>query len=364
MSTNWPNWLPLHADLKELTPYGAPQVDSKVRLNTNENPYSLSEALQESLMKSITEILKDLNRYPDRDAVRLREDLANLICRENSVDLNRDWLWAANGSNEIIQSILLAFEGAALGFEPSYSMHPLISKVVGKKWISVARTENYEVTQSEIEAAANAVDARVIFLTTPNNPTGTSTSIELIAELAQRLLQRGALLVVDEAYAEFSSNNSAVTLTKEFPNLLVCRTMSKAFAFAGARVGYLIADPKVIAAIQLVRLPYHLSSLTQAAARSAIANQNSLTLDVKRLSKLRDELAQALSELGLKVFPSDANFILFGGFNESSAEVFQSLLEKGILIRDVGLPGKLRVTVGTAEENRAFLTALKESVRG
>lgn len=364
MSTNWPNWLPLHADLKELTPYGAPQVDSKVRLNTNENPYSLSEALQESLMKSITEILKDLNRYPDRDAVRLREDLANLICRENSVDLNRDWLWAANGSNEIIQSILLAFEGAALGFEPSYSMHPLISKVVGKKWISVARTENYEVTQSEIEAAANAVDARVIFLTTPNNPTGTSTSIELIAELAQRLLQRGALLVVDEAYAEFSSNNSAVTLIKEFPNLLVCRTMSKAFAFAGARVGYLIADPKVIAAIQLVRLPYHLSSLTQAAARSAIANQNSLTLDVKRLSKLRDELAQALSELGLKVFPSDANFILFGGFNESSAEVFQSLLEKGILIRDVGLPGKLRVTVGTAEENRAFLTALKESVRG
>jgi len=364
MSSNWPNWLPIRKDLATLTPYGAPQVDAKVRLNTNENPYSLSNELQESLTDAIKRELADLNRYPDRDATKLRTDLADSLNDETGLTLDSSWIWAANGSNEIIQSILLAFEGAALGFEPSYSMHPLITKVVGKKWLSIARTANYEVTKNEIELAIRADEAKIVFLTTPNNPTGNLTDISLIEMLAKGLMSRGALLVVDEAYAEFSSQASAITILHKYPNLLVSRTMSKAFAFAGARLGYLVADPKVIQAIELVRLPYHLSSLTQAAARAALANRGALQIDVKRLSESRDQLAKALSDMGLTVYASDANFILFGGFNQSAEKLWRDLLDKGVLIRDVGLAGKLRVTIGTEEENRAFLVALKQSVRG
>ena len=364
MSSNWPNWLPIRKDLATLTPYGAPQVDAKVRLNTNENPYSLSNELQESLTDAIKRELADLNRYPDRDATKLRTDLADSLNDETGLTLDSSWIWAANGSNEIIQSILLAFEGAALGFEPSYSMHPLITKVVGKKWLSIARTANYEVTKNEIELAIRADEAKIVFLTTPNNPTGNLTDISLIEMLAKGLMSRGALLVVDEAYAEFSSQASAITILHKYPNLLVSRTMSKAFAFAGARLGYLVADPKVIQAIELVRLPYHLSSLTQAAARAALANRGALQVDVKRLSESRDQLAKALSDMGLTVYASDANFILFGGFNQSAEKLWRDLLDKGVRIRDVGLAGKLRVTIGTEEENRAFLVALRQSVRG
>ena len=364
MSSNWPNWLPIRKDLATLTPYGAPQVDAKVRLNTNENPYSLSNELQESLTDAIKRELADLNRYPDRDATKLRTDLADSLNDETGLTLDSSWIWAANGSNEIIQSILLAFEGAALGFEPSYSMHPLITKVVGKKWLSIARTANYEVTKNEIELAIRADEAKIVFLTTPNNPTGNLTDISLIEMLAKGLMSRGALLVVDEAYAEFSSQASAITILHKYPNLLVSRTMSKAFAFAGARLGYLVADRKAIEAIELVRLPYHLSSLTQAAARAALANRGALQIDVKRLSESRDQLAKALSDMGLTVYASDANFILFGGFNQSAEKLWRDLLDKGVLIRDVGLAGKLRVTIGTEEENRAFLVALRQSVRG
>lgn len=364
MSAKWPNWLPIRKDLATLSPYGAPQVNAKVRLNTNENPYSLSRELQESLTSAIKRELADLNRYPDRDAIKLRTDLANSLRDETGLTLEASSIWAANGSNEIIQSILLAFEGAALGFEPSYSMHPLITKVVGKNWVSIARTADYEVTKNEIELAIKSDDAKIVFLTTPNNPTGNSTDISLIEKLAGGLMSRGALLVVDEAYAEFSSQPSAITLLGSYPNILVSRTMSKAFAFAGARLGYLVADRKVIEAIELVRLPYHLSSLTQAAARAALANRGALQIDVKRLSESRDQLAKALGELGLTVYASDANFILFGGFRQSAEELWRNLLDKGVLIRDVGLAGKLRVTIGTEDENRAFLVALKQSVRG
>lgn len=364
MTQSWPSWLPIRPDLSGLSPYGAPQIDVPTRLNTNENPYSLSDELQTSLNLAITKELENLNRYPDRDAKALRIDIARAMEIETGVRLNEDWIWAANGSNEIIQSILLAFEGAALGFEPSYSMHPLITKVVGKKWISIARDENFEIGKAEVDEALASSEAKIVFLTSPNNPTGTSTSIKQIEELAKSLLGNSALLVVDEAYGEFSREKSAVTLLSDCPNILVSRTMSKAFAFAGARLGYLIADPKVIAAIQLVRLPYHLSSLTQAAARAAIANQVTLKQDVKKLIEARETLISELRSLGLEVYPSDANFILFGGFNEPEAQLWRALLDKGVLIRDVGLSGTLRVTIGTPDENRVFLSALRERVRG
>lgn len=361
---NWPSWLPLRADITELSPYGAPQIEVPVRLNTNENPYSLSDELQQTLRDEIARSLKNLNRYPDRDSITLRSALASSINASMGLDLDYSSIWVANGSNEIIQTILLAFEGGALGFEPSYSMHPLICKVVGKKWISVAREENFEIGRAQIQKAIESVNAKIVFVTTPNNPTGTTTSLEIISEIADAITPRGGLVVVDEAYGEFSNGLSASTLIKRHPNILVSRTMSKAFAFAGARLGYLIANPKVIDALQLVRLPYHLSALTQAAALAALSKQELLIKDVGRLREAREEVGAELSELGLKVYPSDANFILFTGFKLPSQDIWQKLLDRGVLVRDVGIPGHLRVTIGTRAENRAFLDALNQIVRG
>lgn len=362
--SQWPSWLPIRSELRELSPYGAPQLDTPVRLNTNENPYQLSEPLQAALQSAIASTLKSLNRYPDRDAIELRSELARSIAESTGVALTHNWIWAANGSNEIIQSIYLAIAGDALGFEPSYSMHPLIARTVGKKWHSIARDANFQV---DLATAANGIEssgARLVFLTTPNNPTGGATSIAEIRKLAELTAKCGALVIVDEAYAEFSSEPSAVTLIEEFPNLVVSRTMSKAFAFAGARLGYLIANPKVIEAMLLVRLPYHLSALTQSAALAALRMRSELSRDVVGLRESRDLLASELRNLGLAVWPSEANFLLFGGFNAPAADLWQALVARGVLIRDVGIAGHLRVTVGTRAENRAFLDALSELVRG
>ena len=360
MNPNWPSWLPLRGDLSELSPYGAPQIDVPVRLNTNENPYNLSDELQSALLDEISRCLKVLNRYPDRDAIALREALASSINVSHGTNVDSASIWAANGSNEIIQTILLAFEGGALGFEPSYSMHPLISKVVGKNWISIPRDNNFEIGDSQIEKAISATETKIIFITTPNNPTGTSTSLELISKVASAIESRQGLVVVDEAYGEFSKNTSAITLIKRHPNVLVSKTMSKAFAFAGARLGYLIADPKVIEALQLVRLPYHLSALTQAAALAAISKQSSLSKDVERLREAREEVAKEINSMGLQSYPSEANFLLFSGFIDSSVKLWAELLNRGVLVRDVGIAGHLRVTIGTRAENRAFLDALRE----
>ena len=360
MNPNWPSWLPLRGDLRELSPYGAPQIDVPVRLNTNENPYNLSDELQSALLDEISRCLKVLNRYPDRDAIALREALASSINVSHGTNVDSASIWAANGSNEIIQTILLAFEGGALGFEPSYSMHPLISKVVGRNWISIPRDKNFEIGDSQIEKAISATESKIIFITTPNNPTGTSTSLELISKVASAIASRQGVVVVDEAYGEFSKNPSAITLIKHHPNVLVSKTMSKAFAFAGARLGYLIADPKVIEALQLVRLPYHLSALTQAAALAAISKQSSLSKDVERLREAREEVAKEINSMGLQSYPSEANFLLFSGFIDSSVKLWAELLNRGVLVRDVGIAGHLRVTIGTRAENRAFLDALRE----
>lgn len=361
---NWPDWLPIRDELRELSAYGAPQLEVPVRLNTNENPYQLSEPLQEGLEEAIASTLRSLNRYPDRDAIELRSELARSITESTGVTLDHSWVWAANGSNEIIQSIYLAVAGDALGFEPSYSMHPLIARTVGKTWHSISRDANFQVDLARAADGIESSGARLVFLTTPNNPTGGATGIVEIRKLAELTAQHGALLIVDEAYAEFSSEASAVTLIESFPNLLVSRTMSKAFAFAGARLGYLIANPKVIDAMHLVRLPYHLSALTQSAALAALRMRSELGRDVIGLRESRDLLAAELRNLGLSVWPSQANFLLFGGFKMPAADLWQALVARGVLIRDVGIAGHLRVTVGTRAENRAFLDALSELVRG
>ena len=344
-----------------MSPYGAPQVDADARLNTNENPFAPSNALVAAIAKRVAEVSETLNRYPDRDAIALRAALAKYISKQSGGDFQVANLWAANGSNEIIQSIFLAFgRESALGFTPSYSMHPLIAKVTGVNWVDGKRRADFSLDAQAAFDQVISTKPTLTFITTPNNPTGSIVRLSEITQLAKATAQVGGLLVVDEAYAEFSSEPSAATLISQYPNVVVIRTMSKAFAFAGARLGYLIADPVVIDALQLVRLPYHLSAITQAVAEVALSFADELLAGVNTLIGQREIVQSGLEALGLTVTPSAANFLLFSEFSEPANVIWQKLLDRGILIRDVGLLTQLRVTIGTAAENQAFLSALAE----
>jgi histidinol-phosphate aminotransferase len=360
---SWPNWLPLRETLRPMSPYGAPQVPAQASLNTNENPYPPTPALQKAIAEAVAQVAANLNRYPDRDATVLRTKLANYINELSGTDFAADNVWAANGSNEIIQSIFLAFAGGSvLGFTPSYSMHPLIAKVTGAAWIDGKRNADFSLNTSDAVSEILRNQPTLTFITTPNNPTGGAVTIDEIQELADACKTVGGLLVVDEAYAEFSQEKSAVTLIADNPHVLVIRTMSKAFAFAGARVGYLVSDAAVKDAMMIVRLPYHLSSLTQAAAEVAIDHRAELLAGVSVLIESRATVVQALHEMGLTTIPSSANFVLFTGFKQDAPQLWAALLEKGVLIRDVGLSGYLRVTIGNEAENTLFVSALKELI--
>ena len=359
----WPSWLPLRDSLRPLSPYGAPQVPARAALNTNENPYSPSPALQKAITDAVAKVASDLNRYPDRDATVLRTKLADYINEQSGTKFSADNLWAANGSNEIIQSIFLAFaQGSVLGFTPSYSMHPLIAKVTGSSWIDGKRNADFSLNTADAVAEIQKHKPTLTFITTPNNPTGGAVTIDSIQMLADAAKSVGGLLVVDEAYAEFSQEISAVTLIANNPHVIVIRTMSKAFAFAGARVGYLVSDVSVKDAMMIVRLPYHLCALTQAAAVVAIDHRAELLGGVSTLIAARTHVVQALHDMGLATIPSSANFVLFTGFKQDAPQLWAALLEKGVLIRDVGLSGYLRVTIGNEAENNLFISALKELI--
>jgi histidinol-phosphate aminotransferase len=356
--------LPLRESLRGRSPYGAPQLDVPVRLNTNENPYPPPSALVADVAAACEEAARALHRYPDRDAVALRADLAAYLTRQTGVPLGVENLWAANGSNEILQQVLQAFGGpgrTALGFVPSYSMHPIISSGTQTEWLEIPRRADFAV---DVDAAQLLLKERapdVTFLTSPNNPTGQSLDPP---DLALLIDAAPGMVVVDEAYAEFSAHPSAATLLESHGHkLIVSRTMSKAFAFAGGRLGYLAAAPAVVDALQLVRLPYHLSVLTQAAARAALRHAEATLGSVALLAAERDRVVPALEALGYACVPSDANFVLFGRFADAP-RAWKAFLERGVLIRDVGIAGHLRVTVGTPEENDAFLAAAGDVAQG
>jgi histidinol-phosphate aminotransferase len=361
--------LPLRPELRGRTPYGAPQLTVTHRLNTNENPYPLPPALLADLGTALAEAARDLNRYPDRDAVELRTGLASYLSRTGGVPLGRSQVWAANGSNEVLQQLLQAFGGGgrtALGFTPSYSMHPIIAAGTGTGWVDGHRREDFTIDTDAAADQVRELRPDVVFVASPNNPTGTAVELDTIAALYEATSHPdgAGMLVVDEAYAEFAraGTPSALTLLEGRPRLVVTRTMSKAFGMAGLRLGYLAADAAVVDALQLVRLPYHLSSLTQAAALTALAHTDALLATVDAVKEQRDRIVAALPGLGLTSVPSDANFVLFGRFPDAPA-AWRALLDRDVLVRDVGLPGWLRVTAGTPEEADAFLTALGEVVR-
>ncbi|MDZ4265397.1 MAG: histidinol-phosphate transaminase [Mycobacterium sp.] len=350
--------LPLREDLRGKSPYGAPQLAVPVRLNTNENPHPPTQALIDDVAASVREIAAELHRYPDRDAVALRTDLAAYLTAQTGTPVGVENVWAANGSNEILQQLLQAFGGpgrSAIGFVPSYSMHPIISDGTQTAWLVANRAEDFGLDAGVAARAIKEHTPDVVFVASPNNPSGQSVSPDDLRHLLDAM--GGGIMIVDEAYGEFSSQPSAIGLLTDYPTrLVVTRTMSKAFAFAGGRLGYLIAAPAVIDAMLLVRLPYHLSSVTQAAARAALRHADDTLASVATLIAERNRVSEALSAMGFRVVPSDANFVLFGEFADAPA-TWQRYLDDGVLIRDVGIPGYLRTTIGLADENDALLAA-------
>lgn len=350
--------LPLRDDLRGKSPYGAPQLDVPVRLNTNENPHPPSRALIDDVARSVEAAAVDLHRYPDRDAVELRSDLATYLRKQTGVGVSTENIWAANGSNEILLQLLQAFGGpgrSAIGFVPSYSMHPIIAGGTQTEWIASTRADDFSLDVDTAVAAITERNPDVVFVTSPNNPSGQSIPLDDLRRLLDAMTH--GILIVDEAYGEFSSQPSAASLIEEYPaRLIVSRTMSKAFAFAGGRLGYLIAAPAIIDAVLLVRLPYHLSVVTQAAARAALRHADDTLGSVAQLVAERQRVSATLAQQGYRVIPSDANFVLFGEFADAPA-AWQRYLDNGILIRDVGIPGYLRTTIGLTDENDAFLAA-------
>lgn len=338
-----------------MTPYGAPQQSVPVALNVNENTHPIPESVKKDIAAALVSAVDGVNRYPDREFTVLRESLAAYL----GYGLAKEHMWAANGSNEVIQQILQAFGGpgrSVLGFMPTYSMYPILASGTGTHWVAGDRDDDFELSAERVVDWISRIQPDVVLLCAPNNPTGTPLSIDVIRAAYEAA---PGMVVVDEAYAEFMPGEapSAISLLKGRERLIVSRTMSKAFAFAGVRLGYLAADPAVADALRLVRLPYHLSALTQAAATAALAHADEMLAMVNQIRAQRDRISSSLTQLGYRPYRSGSNFVLFGGVEVPQA-LFTALLAEGILIRDVGVPGHLRVTAGTEEETTAFLDAV------
>jgi histidinol-phosphate aminotransferase len=357
---------PLREELRGIEPYGAPQLDVPVQLNVNENPYGPSAAVVDDIAASVTAAAATLNRYPDREFTELRAALAAYLNTSGGEGVTPAQVWAANGSNEVMLQLLQAFGGpgrTAVSFAPTYSMYPEYARDAMTGWVVGRRESDFSL---DLDAARELVREHrpsVVLLPSPNNPTGTALPPEAVTVLCEEAADggRGGIVVVDEAYGEFrrAGTPSALELLPRHRNLVVARTMSKAFALAGARLGYLAAAPEICDAIRVVRLPYHLSAVTQATALAALRHAPELLGRVDELRAERDETVRWLREQGLEVADSDANFALFGRFADRHA-VWQGLLDRGVLIRETGPDGWLRVSIGTPDEMQAFKTALTE----
>ena len=353
----------LREDLRGRTPYGAPQLDVPVRLNTNENSYAVPADVVDAIVASVAETARHLNRYPDREFTRLREALAAYLRSQTGVGIAPEQVWAGNGSNEVLLHLVQAFGGVgrtALGFTPAYSMHPIITRTTGTTWVDGLRGTTSGLFELDGDLAVRQVRRHrphVVFLCSPNNPTGTALDLDVVEAVVAAAPE--SLVVVDEAYAEFArpGTPSVMTLLDGRPLLVVTRTMSKAFALAGARIGYLAADPDLVDALRLVRMPYHLSDPTQAVALAALRHDANLLATVEAIKRQRDRIVAELEAIGYPPVASDANFVLFGGLEDEHA-TWQALLDEGILVRDVGLAHYLRVTAGTPAETDAFLAAM------
>jgi histidinol-phosphate aminotransferase len=337
--------------LADIEPYRSPQLEVPTRLNTNECPYALPDGFHDELAETIRAI--ELNRYPDREAQELREALAKHVGHPI------EGTWMANGSNEVIQQLLLAYGGPGrrvVLFEPTYVLHARLGWVTHSEVTPLPVEEPWILGDEDVSRAEGA-RAAVVFVCSPNNPTGNAQPVEGVEALARG---GGALVIVDEAYIEFGGETAA-PLVARHPNVVVVRTFSKAFALAGARIGYCLASPEVVDDLRRVRLPYHLSALTQAAGLVALRHRDDAFAILDAVRQERDRISVALPPLSVRVFPSDANFVLFRP-PKPAADVWRGLLDRGVLVRDMTavVPECLRVTAGTSEEVDRFLSALRE----
>lgn len=347
--------LPLRPELVGEEPYGAPQLDVAYRLNVNENPYPPSTLVRTHMAAAIEKAARSLNRYADREVLQLRSDLAQYL----GFGLQTENIWVANGSNEVMTHVLSAFGGpgrTVLSFTPTYSMYPEYARNTHSNYVTVPRRPDFSLDADLVVNAIEEHHADIVLITTPNNPTGTPTPVKEIAEICE---QTDAMVVVDEAYQEFTEfpEDSALALLPRYGRLIVSRTMSKAFALAGGRVGYLAAAPAVVDACRIVRLPYHMSAQTQAIARVALAHKSEMLAQVAQLREACQDLQQWARHSGLQVIPSQANFVLLGRFRDRH-QVWQQLLDDGVLVREVGPDGFLRVSAGTPDEMAAFRESL------
>nr|WP_239478857.1 histidinol-phosphate transaminase [Rothia sp. ZJ1223] len=354
------NKLPIREDLRGRSPYGAPMIDVPVTLNVNENTHPMPQEVIDAIGREVTQVASALNRYPDREFVTLREELASFLGH----GISPEQVWAANGSNEILQQLFQVFGGpgrSVMSFVPTYSMYPLLADGTNTSFIAGSRAEDFSLSAISAVEQVREHQPTIVVLCSPNNPTGTGLGLEVIKKVYESLSEYNGILIVDEAYAEFAQDpeQTALTLLPSRPNLVVTRTMSKAFAFAGVRLGYFAADPAIADAVRLVRLPYHLSSVTQATAIAALRHRTQLLANVEDIKVARDRIVQRLTELGLSPAASDSNFVFFSGLQDEKA-AWQYLLDRGILVRDNGIPGHLRVTAGTQEETTQFLQALED----
>jgi histidinol-phosphate aminotransferase len=340
--------------LRDVAPYEAPQLRVRARLNTNECPHPLPDGFADDLAKAVRDL--ELNRYPDRDAEALRARLAGL--HGHTVE----GTWVANGSNEVLLELLQAYGGpgrrVAL-FEPTYAVHSRLTWIANGETLAVRLDEPWRISSRDVASALSAYPD-VVLVCSPNNPTGNAQSVEVVEELANA---GAALVVVDEAYVEFGGE-SAIRLLAMHPNVVVVRTFSKAFALAGARIGYCLASAEVVEDLRRVRLPYHLSALTQAAGSVALDHRDDAVAILDRVRAQRDRIAEALPAMGVEVFPSDANFVLFRP-PKPARQVWKALLERDVLVRDFTdlIDGCLRVSAGTSEEVDLFLSAMEEILR-
>ena len=349
---------PVRPDLQLSEGYHSPQVEAEVRLNTNESPLAPPAAWRAELLEALADV--SFHRYPDRPATELRAAVAELH------GVTPDEVFCANGSNEVLQSLLLAFGGPgrrALVFEPTYALHGHIARITGTEVVEGDRDDDFLVDPGHARELLASARPDVTFLCSPNNPTGRAeppVTVEAVATAAP------GLVIVDEAYGQFSPWSALALRGADHAGLVVTRTFSKTWAMAGARLGYLVADPAVVAACEAVVLPYHLSAQTQIAGLVALRHGPEMEARVARISEERGRVAAALGDLPVDSWPSDANFILFRPRDRDAVAVWRSLLEHSVLIRNCadwdGLRGCLRVTIGTAEENDRFLRALKESL--
>lgn len=345
--------LPIRDDLRGQKPYGAPQLKVPVQLNVNENTHPIPEDVAIDIVERVAAAVMSINRYPDREFLDLRSALAKYL----GAELEEKNVWAANGSNEILMQVLQAFGGPGkklISFGPTYSMYPNIARLTLTEYQEFPRDENYELSTDYVREVISEQKPDLVFLCSPNNPTGTGLALETIKAAYESF---NGILLIDEAYAEFSELPSALELLSGRERLLISRTMSKAFAFAGARLGYLAADAAVIDALRIVRLPYHLSALTQAAASAALSHSAQMLKTVSEIKAQRDRIIQATRDFGLKPYPSETNFVLVAGFKDPT-ETFEKLLDRGVLVRNVGIPHTLRITAGTQAETSKLLGEL------